>query len=686
MIHHNIDKNNGAEYKCDIVIPVYNSPRQVRACVESLLNTIQNDIYRMIVINDSSDGFTSRYLRTLKNIELVENKSNLGFLESANKGLLFSRSEYVCLLNSDIIGIDARWLDKMIFYADRNPEVGLISPLSNEAVNLSLKMHPGADINLMSDLVNKFSKAKYPDAVTIIGSCLLVRRSLIDKIGAFDESFGKGYCEESDYHYKAREAGFSCKIADNIFIYHEGEASFSGERDSRYSKNRELFDKKWSVQYALDIQKFNDKNELGYLRDDQFLLKSPMLHDEYDILFVLPSLETYGGVIVVVDIVNELVRHKIKANIVCLNNSEKKLEFARYFEPLYILESDITRKIPKSKIYVATHYRTSSPVFFAAHKHKAKALYLIQDDERLFENEDTAMVDASYSLIPNHIYVANWLENDIGKNAVYKKVIGNGIYRDLFYPSMINKSEREAACKKETIITMMTRRDTKRGFYEGITAINRLLANTHSKDKYFFHFFGNREVLSHEINTEKYKYHGVVDRTKVAGIMRNTDIFIDPSHFQGFGLPALEAISSGCACIMPAKGGGDDFVTHLENAVFFNGGNVDHLYQRLQLLIDCVSFRNKLQKNGSSSLSEKFSIYNSVKQYMDIIKNWDLLPDLPDFESIEFLKCRLIVEENKNNNSIRKDVQINHLKNELDIVRKRLHHYMDLYKLHKDDD
>lgn len=422
-------------------------------------------------------------------------------------------------------------------------------------------------------------------------------------------------------------------------------------------------------------------------------IKKSKLHDEYDILFFLPFLEADDDILAVVDIVNELVRQNFKANIVCLNTIEKKMAFIKYFEPIYICEDETKRKIPKSKIYVATDSNTAFAVFLATHQHKAKALYLIQNDERLFENIDVAMVDASYSLIPNHIYVANWLEDNIGQHAVYKKVITHGIHRDLFYPAKINKSdnksEGESVYKKETIITMITKEHAKSGFYEGITAINRLLAYTPSPEKYFFHFFGKREVLVHEINTEKYKSHGVVDRTQAAGIMRNSDIFIDPSHFQGFGLTALEAMSSGCACIMPCKGGGNDFVTHLENALFFNGGDVDHLFQRLQLLVDCVSFRKKLQKNGPSSLSKKFSIYNSVKQYMDIIKNWELLPELPDFDSIEFLKYRLIVVENKNsnsiNNSIRKDVQINHLKDELDIIRKRLHHYLDLYIQHKDN-
>ncbi len=138
--------------RCDIIVPVFNAPKAVRACIESLKRTVDRSLDRIVVINDQSDEFTTRYLRSLEGVELIENEVNQGFLGTANRGLLLSESEFVCLLNSDTIVVDRRWLDKMVHYARSHPEVGVISPVSNEAVNLSIKMHPGADISLISKL------------------------------------------------------------------------------------------------------------------------------------------------------------------------------------------------------------------------------------------------------------------------------------------------------------------------------------------------------------------------------------------------------------------------------------------------------------------------------------------------------------------------------------------------------
>jgi len=667
------DNNYRQQYRCDIVVPVYNSPRQVRACLESLQSCLDASIYRIIAINDCSDDFTTEYLNSLDFIEVIENSQNIGFLGSANKGLLFSNSDYVCLLNSDTVIADSGWLDKMIAYADNDSNVGLITPLSNEAVNLSLKMHSGSDINLMSEVVNTLTLSKYPDAVTVVGFCMLVRRSLIEIIGGFDETFGKGYCEESDYHYRAIKAGYSCKVADDVFLYHEGEASFAGERSSRYEKNRQEFDRRWSDQYQTDIDLFNKLEVLSYLRNDKYLSVLPLLHEEYDMLFILPAMETYGGVIVVIDIVNELIRMNIKANIVCFRKAQKNVEISKYFKPLIIPEDEIEKRIPKSKIYIATHYRTSFAVFAATHKHRAKALYLIQDDERMFENEDITLVNASYTLIPNHVYVAQWLQEKIGINAKYKKIINNGIYRDLFYPGSL-----PAVDKHLLHIAMMTRKDIKRGFHEGMTVINRLLVEkTSLGDRLYFHFFGNRDVLSHELNSDNYTNHGVVTRVEVANILKKSDILIDPSHFQGFGLTALEAMSSGCAVLLPDKGGASDFATHFDNAILFRSGDIEHLYEMFSLLAECASLRVKLQERAVQ-LPEKFCIYHSSQVYSSILDGLTQLADVPEIDSREYLKYKLQAAEAHNFDCIKKDMQLVHMKYEIESLRERLHHYMSL--------
>ena len=46
------------------------------------------------------------------------------------------------------------------------------------------------------------------------------------------ERFGRGYGEENDFSLRAREAGWRSVIAADVFVFHQGAVSFSGERET----------------------------------------------------------------------------------------------------------------------------------------------------------------------------------------------------------------------------------------------------------------------------------------------------------------------------------------------------------------------------------------------------------------------------------------------------------------------
>ncbi len=103
---------------CDGQADLIQQIARVRACLESLYLFLDKTVDTIVVINDCSDAFTTAYLRSLDFIVLKENTENLGFSGSANKGLLSSSADYVCLMNSDIVVTDPDWLNKMIVHDD----------------------------------------------------------------------------------------------------------------------------------------------------------------------------------------------------------------------------------------------------------------------------------------------------------------------------------------------------------------------------------------------------------------------------------------------------------------------------------------------------------------------------------------------------------------------------------------
>jgi len=74
-------------------------------------------------------------------------------------------------------------------------------------------------------------------------------RSVIDKVGLLDESFGLGFFEDDDYCNRIRQAGFRIGIADDVFIHHELSASFnalaSTKRSELFQVNLKRYEEKW---------------------------------------------------------------------------------------------------------------------------------------------------------------------------------------------------------------------------------------------------------------------------------------------------------------------------------------------------------------------------------------------------------------------------------------------------------
>ena len=129
--------------KCDIVIPIYNSPEWVKMCVYALFkNTPKEYINKVYLMNDNSDELTCNCIENLKNkyseyVEVYKNENNLGFIKNVNRGLEMAKADYVLLLNTDCM-VSKNTIPKLIEHVEKNEKIGLICPISSNAANLSL--------------------------------------------------------------------------------------------------------------------------------------------------------------------------------------------------------------------------------------------------------------------------------------------------------------------------------------------------------------------------------------------------------------------------------------------------------------------------------------------------------------------------------------------------------------------
>ncbi|HKD43296.1 MAG TPA: glycosyltransferase, partial [Myxococcaceae bacterium] len=222
--------------KADIVIPVFADVSATRACIESVFACTGSELGQVIVLNDCSpEPQMQPMLRELeaahREMILIANEANLGFVRSANRGIGLRRGDVV-LLNSDTI-VTPGWLSEMLEVAYANDRVAAVVPLSNNAAICSVPSYcqPSEMRELAAHELKLESLPRYTVVPTGVGFCLLMKQLVLNMIGAFDPAYGRGYNEENDWAMRAQTLGFTILRANRALVYHLGMASFGGERE-----------------------------------------------------------------------------------------------------------------------------------------------------------------------------------------------------------------------------------------------------------------------------------------------------------------------------------------------------------------------------------------------------------------------------------------------------------------------
>lgn len=106
--------------KVSVIVPVYNTEKYLKKCMDSLLN--QNfDDYEIIVINDLSPGNAEEIIKSYndKKIVYIKNKTNKGIGYNRNLGIKKAKGEYICFIDSDDY-VKEDFISKMYNYSKEN--------------------------------------------------------------------------------------------------------------------------------------------------------------------------------------------------------------------------------------------------------------------------------------------------------------------------------------------------------------------------------------------------------------------------------------------------------------------------------------------------------------------------------------------------------------------------------------
>lgn len=227
------------QHKVSVIVPVYRGIDETTRCIYSVLNSTNASDYDLIIINDASpEAEIGTFLQSLTDnyphIKILTNRENLGFVGTVNKGMKLNTDADIVLLNSDTI-VANDWLDRLVAQAYSATTIGTVTPFSN---NATICNYPDLDgwktipnSETVENLDSAFSSANSGgriDIPTAVGFCMYIKRRCLQEVGYFDETaFGKGYGEENDFCLRASNKGWRHILAADIFVFHEGEISFS---------------------------------------------------------------------------------------------------------------------------------------------------------------------------------------------------------------------------------------------------------------------------------------------------------------------------------------------------------------------------------------------------------------------------------------------------------------------------
>ena len=98
---------------CSIIIPHYNGEKILLRCLKSLFKFTPDNHEIIIVDNGSSDNSTKIIETQFPKVELIYNKTNLGYAEACNIGAIKAKNNYLIFLNNDT-ELTEKWIEPLI--------------------------------------------------------------------------------------------------------------------------------------------------------------------------------------------------------------------------------------------------------------------------------------------------------------------------------------------------------------------------------------------------------------------------------------------------------------------------------------------------------------------------------------------------------------------------------------------
>lgn len=217
-----------------IIIPFKDKPELITKCINSIINKSTYKNFEIIgVSNNSIEPSTYKALDELtsldERIKFINYNIAFNYSKINNYAVTFAKGEHIIFLNNDIEIISQDWIEKLLEHSQRK-EVGAVGGKLYYPNNLI--QHAGVilGINGVAGHSHKYFKredAGYFNRLAVIqniaavtGACLMVKRSLHEKLGGFDEENLPIAFNDVDFCLRLLEKGYFNVFTPYCEAYH----------------------------------------------------------------------------------------------------------------------------------------------------------------------------------------------------------------------------------------------------------------------------------------------------------------------------------------------------------------------------------------------------------------------------------------------------------------------------------
>jgi GT2 family glycosyltransferase/glycosyltransferase involved in cell wall biosynthesis len=236
------------------VIPVWNRWHFTYRCLAAIAENVKGLSYEVVVVDNGSSDETRQILDGVRNLRVVRNETNLGFLLASNQGAQEARGKYLLFLNNDA-HILSGTVPAMLSMISSDPQVGVVG---GRLIFLDGRLQEAGSIIWRDGSCLGYGRGNDPfepqysfarDVDFCSGALLLTPREVFLRLGMFDERYAPAYYEDADYCMSVRANGFRVVYQPAAAaVHHEyGSAPRREAAVDAQLKNRRLFVDKWDA-------------------------------------------------------------------------------------------------------------------------------------------------------------------------------------------------------------------------------------------------------------------------------------------------------------------------------------------------------------------------------------------------------------------------------------------------------